>query len=316
MQEQSKFIQQLLEWIDEFSIACTLEHGLSNNTATSYKSDLSGFAKFLKDTNKHDLTKSTIKKYFLKLHTDKISRSSFLRKISALNNFFSFLLINTKIRENPISTIPRPKKEKVLPKFLQYSEIEKLIEYCNANQDKYHIRMSCIITILKTTGMRISELLNLKVHDIEIDHHKNQQFVQIVGKGNKERLVPLHQDALDVIQKYLSIRSQFMKNSENNSHLFPSRSKNQRLTREQVGMSLKKISIACGLDHHKISPHIIRHSFATNLCSKKIDLRVLQEILGHSDISTTEIYIDVMDKEIIDFVNTHHPLNKTITESE
>jgi integrase/recombinase XerD len=227
-----------------------------------------------------------------------------LRKISSLNQFLQFLVEENFLVENPMVDIKRPAKEKSLPKFLKPAEIEILIE--NAKKDnKFGIRMALIIDFLYASGMRISELLTLRMSDIK----NAEKLIMIKGKGNKERLVPLRKQTFGLLEKYLEVRKDFVSSLDGDKYLFCSRGGTGHLTREMVGMELKKVALLSNIDPTRVSPHVLRHSFATNLVNKKVNLRVVQELLGHSDISTTEIYIDTMDSEIVDFVKENHPMS-------
>ena len=289
------------QYLDKFLIICQVERGLSKNTVSSYKTDLVDFINFNKTS---EINKKTIRSYLENLYLKQIKRSSYLRKLSSLNQFMQFLVEEKVLIENPIVDIKRPAKEKTLPKCLKPAEIEILIETAKKD-NKFGIRMALIIDFLYASGMRISELLTLKMNDIK----NAEKLIMIKGKGNKERLVPLRKKTFELLAEYLIVRKDFVSSLAGDKYLFCSRSGTGHLTREMVGMELKKVARLANIDETRVSPHVLRHSFATNLVNKKINLRVVQELLGHSDISTTEIYIDTMDSEIIDFVKEHHPMS-------
>ncbi len=291
----------LSEMLKKFLIICHVERALSKNSLSAYKTDLSNFIEFNKEKI---IDKQSIRSYLEYLYSKQIKRSSYLRKLSSLNQFISFLIEEKALKDNPMTEIKRPKYEKKIPKFLKPEEIELLIETAKKD-NKFGIRMALIIEFLYASGMRISELLCLKISDI-----KNiTQLIMIKGKGNKERLVPLRSQTIDLLDRYLEIRNDFISSVNAADYLFCSRSGTGHLTREQVSMELKKVATLANIDKTRVSPHVLRHSFATKLANKKINLRVLQELLGHSDISTTEIYIDTMDSEILDFVKENHPIS-------
>lgn len=307
-----KLIMNLQEFIEQYLIVCKVEKGLSVNSVSSYKRDLKYFYDFLStiikgDINPEAVTKNHIRKYLEDLYLKELKRSSFLRKISSINQFFSYLLAEKIVSYNPLVEVKRPQKEARLPKFLSPDEVNQLIAAAAKPGNKFSIRMVCIIAMLFSSGLRISELLDIKVQDVCVNNEP-LLMIKVKGKGNKERLVPINSLSQQALAKYLTIREQFVTYGEKNDYLFVSRGKLQRLTREQVGMLLKKVAMTAGIDPHKVSPHVLRHSFATNLCNKKVNLRVIQELLGHSDISTTEIYLNTADQEIIDFVRENHPL--------
>ncbi len=296
----------MLVVLEKFLTICNVERGLSNNTIQSYRRDLKEFIEFIKiDLKKVD--KKIIRQFLETLHLKQLKRSSYLRKLSSVSQFMQFLIEENYIQDNPMIDIKRPKKEKKLPKFLIEKDVQYLIETAQSD-NKFGIRMACIIEFLYASGMRISELLSLKVTDIIPIQKNHEKLIMIKGKGAKERLVPVRNQTIDLLEKYLAVRNDFVKSQDGSKYLFCSRGGKGHLTREQVGMTLKKIALLANIDPNKVSPHVFRHSFATKLCHKKVNLRVLQELLGHSDISTTEIYIETADSEIIDFVKNNHPM--------
>jgi integrase/recombinase XerD len=300
------------EDLNDFIDFCNSECSLSLNTVAAYKTDLQCCIMFLRTLGVaiRNANKDNIKRYLEKLYNDGIKKTSYCRKISSLNKFFYFLLSEKRIPVNPLIDIKRPKDSIKLPKFLTEEEVALLISTAAKGDDKFAIRLTCIITMLLSTGLRISELLDLKLSQVllAIQSSDNEKFISVIGKGNKERMVPLSHDAVAAIKNYLEVRTSFIANSGNN-YLFCSRSSKGRLTREQVGMLLKKLSLSANINPDRVSPHVIRHTFATRFCNNKIDLRIIQELLGHSDISTTEIYINSLDMDVVDFVNKYHPLS-------
>lgn len=301
-------VEKLKELVKNFLTSCKTEKYLAANTIYSYESDLNEFIDFMeKDKlNIKNLKTSELAKFFQKIASNNLSTASHLRKISSIGQFMSFLCELDIIKKNPISEIDRPKKGLRLPDFLSESDINKLISASDAN-DKFGIRNKCIIELLYSSGMRVSELANLKIVDTTIQKIETK-MITIMGKGRKERLVPLNDKAILALKEYLSVRDQFKTNDSGKIYLFCSRSKSGKLTREQIGIMLKQVAIKSGVSPDKVHPHALRHSFATELCRKKVNLRIIQELLGHSDISTTQIYLDVADQEMIDFLSDNHPM--------
>lgn len=311
-EQEASIITWLENTLQAFLATCVAESALSSNTLAAYENDLRAFGEFatglkLKDVESV-LTKTVLRQYFSKLYNDKVQRSTFLRKFSSLNRFCNFLLSEQQLDKNPMVSMRRPHREMKLPRFLQEDEVSALVKQARLEGGRINLRLACIVEMLYSTGLRVSELIQVKVKDIMDKEKSIDRFIKIVGKGNKERLVPLRDSTRDLLQEYLVLRHKFLNREIDSGYLFASRGRRGHLTREQIGMALKKLALKTGMAPSVISPHILRHSFATRLCNQKIDLRVLQQLLGHADISTTEIYIEVLDREIVDFVNQHHIL--------
>ena len=304
------------------------ENGLSQNTISSYKNDLDLFLKFISKKNKNltEVNEDLFKEYLHGLSKDNIKTSSLNRKISSLKRFFKFLEIEGIIKNNPALEIKQAKSAKNLPKYLSPEEIFKLLNYLKDDQSHFSIRLSCMIEILYASGLRVSELIALPVSAIGknvIDGKVTfKNYLNVTGKGNKERIAPLNQTTLKVLEKYLIARKEM--GHENSKWLFCGKiriNKNvnqirhkalvgidEHLTRQRFNQMLKELAVKAGIDERKISPHVIRHSFASHLLNGGMDLRVLQELLGHSDISTTQIYTHILDSKLKDLVFKNHPL--------
>ncbi len=287
----------------------------SLNTTTSYESDLTLFHKFLAE-NKKNFTQCTendlseyFSEYFLKDKYGFIKiaeATSIRRKISCFRSFFAFLLEQNIISQNPILEIEIPKKSINLPFYLTKEETQSLFVYTNSINTKEGIRSNAILHVLYSSGLRISECITLKMSDI-LDLDGNiQKKVIVTGKGNKERLIFLDKESQKALGKYLLIREVFCKNKKN-FFVFCSQSKSGYVTRESVFMSLRKITHTVNLSE-RLSPHKLRHSFATHLYQNGIDLRMLQTLLGHSDISTTEIYTHIKAEDIKTTIEKFHPM--------
>ncbi len=308
------------------------EDGLSQNTILSYGKDLQLFAQFLQ-TNKIafiDVSQSTLQDYLYELHRQNLSSSSIARKISTLKNFYKFLESENLVKTSPAANLELPKRENKLPKFLSEEEIFKLLDFINSDKSEFGIRLSCMLEILYASGLRVSELVSLPVAAIQETVDENgqkilQNYLIVKGKGNKERLAPLNKSALRMLLEYLNLRKNL--GQEKSKWLFVgtfrSSKKNQtikrkeklilsdsHLTRQRFHQMLKELANKVGIDPVRIHPHVIRHSFATHLLNSGVDLRILQELLGHSDISTTEIYTHILDSKLKDLVFNHHPLAK------
>lgn len=310
---------RLNERIEPFLEMMAAERGSSKNTMESYKRDLEQAAEYFSEKSVNEILFEDITK-FLSSISKKYSKSSISRKISALKQFFGFLKSEKDLSEDPTRLIELPKKDKLLPKFLTETEISSIIEVIKNDQNSRGYRMLAFMHILSGSGLRVSEIIALKKNNIQtsiVDGMKHQ-YLMLKGKGDKERIAPLTNDAILSINQYIVVWEEFLtksqklkyKNFSGDSWLFPSKGKTGHITRQQVANLLKTYAIKAGLDPEKISPHILRHSFATNILEKGIDLRVLQEILGHSDISTTQIYTHINSAKMRGFIERHHPLAK------
>lgn len=296
-------IHGLRDYLQSFLKFCRVQKAHSINTVSSYKCDLEDFLKFTDVFNIQ-----TVESYISHLSSLDFKTSSLRRKLSSIRQFGDYLIYVGFFSENPVSFISVPKKELKLPKFLTENEINSLLSTAEMDQTPIGMRTNCIINLLYASGMRVSELVNLELSGIKFDGLGNEKTILnhmiISGKGKKERLVPISQRAINALTKYLVIR----KTSDTNKALFPSNGRDGKLTRIKVGLDLKNLAIASGIDPIRVSPHVIRHSIATHLLSKKMDVRILQQILGHSDISTTSIYLSVLKDSVSELVNKYHPL--------
>ena len=280
-----------------------LERGLSDNSIKSYDYDLILFKKFL-ITNKINDTPlnckpETIKNYLYKSFSDKKSISQ-ARSISAIKSFFNYLIFEGYIKDSPISNIESPKQEKKLPKVLTEDEIKNLIDSIDLNQD-FGQRNKTIIEILYGTGIRVSELINLKLSNIFF----KENIIKVIGKGNKERFVPLGEIASNEMKIYINNRNLLKIDSKSSDILFLNRY-GRGLTRSMIFKIISDASKRVGLDK-KISPHTLRHSFATHLIKNGADLRTIQLILGHESITTTEIYTHLDTLHLEEVLKKYHP---------
>ena len=294
------------EYIKKYLEMMVAERGVSSNTVLAYSTDLLKFKQFCEDKsiNLFNVDVNIVRSYIKFLVENKYTVASQARKIAVLNSFYLFLLSENLITKNPVNSIFLPKQALHLPKYLTIEEIEKLIETSiNINRTK-GIRLKCQIELLYATGLRVSELLNLSLSSIIKD-----KFIQVRGKGSKERLVPVHKKAIEILNEYKEIRSCFYK-TKDNKFLFPSKGKTGHQTRESFFINLKQIAIKAGIDPEKVSPHVLRHSFASHLLEKGADIRTVQFLLGHEDISTTQIYTHILANKLESAVEENHPLSK------
>ena len=287
---KEKFIEYLL-----------FEKKYSNNTIKSYETDLNKFIIFFKNKNINNITKKDIEKYIEHLNNN-LNMKSISRNISTLKSFYKFLKINNTIHINPMDTIKNPKQRKSLPKILSEEEVTKILDI--KLKTDFDFRNKAMIELMYSSGLRVSELINLKVNDIDLDN----ECVRIFGKGSKERLVPLNEYAVNYLREYILYhRKEMFKHGENN-YLFLN-NHGEKMTRQGFFKILKKIAKEKNIKT-EFSPHTLRHSFATHLLKNGADLRSIQELLGHSDISSTQIYTHISNEKLQKNYTEYHPHGK------
>ena len=277
---------------------------LSKNTILSYKDDLKKFISFIEQNDLKKLENNIIQDY-VKFLSKNFSPKSHSRKLSSLKAFFNYLFDLKLVNKNPIADVDFPKITKKIPKFLSEKEIFTLLERTYKDSSFKGLRMSVMMEILYATGIRISELVEIKNGDLSEDFSS----VLIKGKGGKQRVVPLFGKVKEVLKKYLYEKLQYNNKS---SFLFPSNSMFGHITRHRFFQLLKKLSLECGINVSKVSPHIIRHSFASHLLERGVDLRIIQESLGHKDISTTQIYTHIQSKKIRKILEEKHNIKNDL----
>ena len=289
--------------IENFKNYLKLERGLSMNSIESYEFDLIQFKNFINENSINESPKkcssSTVKRYLYKNFSNKKSRSQ-ARSISALKSFFNYLLFEGEIHSSPINDIESPKIENKLPEVLTEDEIKRLISSVNLDSE-FGQRNKTIIEVLYGTGIRVSELIELKLSNIFF----KENILKVTGKGNKERFVPLGKIAIIEIKKYLNNRDKLKINSKFSDILFLNRYGRQ-LTRSMIFKIINDSSKNAEIDK-KISPHTLRHSYATHLLKNGADLRTIQLILGHESITTTEIYTHLDTFHLEDVLKKYHP---------
>lgn len=284
-----------MNYIEIFLEALSAEKGRSDKTLESYGSDLRHAQNTLGDLT--DVTAVELQAYLSDL-PDK--PSSVARKASALRGFYKFLMLEKIIKVNPSMGLELPKRQKTLPKFLSIEEIELLIS--SAGDIKNSTRLRAMIELLYASGLRVSELCELPVTAVLGDK------LLIHGKGAKERLVPMHESAQKALYKWLDISQDDAPKTRGVKYVFPSNGKTGHITRDGFFKILKKCAVLSGIDPNRVSPHVLRHSFASHLLAGGANLRAIQTMLGHEDISTTQIYTHVLPEKLRDTVEQYHPL--------
>lgn len=278
-------------YIDEFIDYLKYEKNYSSNTIINYKKDLEEFASFYKNV---DLSYNDIRNYIMFLNNNKYTNKSISRHISTLRTYYKFLLKNKLVKNNPMTLISNPKLEKKLPHYLKLEDIELLLKITDTNK-KSDIRDNLIIEILYSTGIRVGELVNIKITDI----NKYNETIKVLGKGNKERIVFINKIVLNKLNKYLSIR-------DSNSELLFINKRGNQLNERSVRKIFENIIIRNNLKM-EFSPHTFRHTFATHMLDYGADIKSVQELLGHVNINTTGIYTHVSSKHLRDVYFKTHP---------
>ena len=289
------------EQIQNFLKFLRVEKNASTNTIMSYERDLNFLERFFshKKINFLAAQKSDLENFFKS--QSEFSASTIARKISVIKSFYSYLYEENILNQNEAANLSAPKKEAHLPPVLSPDEIAKILKYFHGREKLSDLRNRAIIEILYASGMRITEALSLKT--TQINTLKNDNYIIVKGKGATERIALLNDSAKCALQNFLDA-----KKNKKEKFVFSSRSSLGHLTRQQFDYELKKIAAEIGLARGKISAHKLRHSFATHLLEGGADLRVIQELLGHVDISTTQIYTHVASSRLKELVEEHHPL--------
>jgi integrase/recombinase XerD len=300
--------------VADFLAMLSAERGASKNTIDAYAADLEGFLGFLSErgVSPPDATVTDIQAYLGLLANEGKAPTSRARRLSALKQYYRFLLAEDLIALDPTSGLQGPKKQRTLPKVLSIAEVDHLLavsqKQCEGQDGRAlfrALRFHCLLEILYATGMRVSELVGLPRSVLRGD----KRVLTIKGKGGRERLVPLNATARLALDAFLGVSGRF----DNSEWLFPSKSALGHVTRQGFALDLKQVTDAAGIAPERVSPHVLRHAFASHLLDRGADLRAVQQLLGHADISTTEIYTHVLQERLKALVNAHHPLAKNKT---
>ncbi len=291
------------------------ERGASRNTLEAYSRDLVDLAGFLvgRGGSVLEAEPEDLRGYLSKLHDAGLAASTAARRLSAMKQFYLFLFSEGTRSDNPTTVIDSPRQGRPLPKVLSEAEVTRLLEATRAAADRAEglarrkaLRLHCLLELLYATGLRVSELVSLKRRAIGTD----DRFLTIRGKGGRERLVPLSSAARRSALDYLdALKAVEEKGRAVSDWLFPSSAKSGHLTRQRFAQELKDVAVAAGIDAGRVSPHVLRHAFASHLLANGADLRAVQQMLGHADISTTQIYTHILDERLKALVNDHHPLS-------
>ncbi|MBE6451197.1 MAG: tyrosine recombinase [Alphaproteobacteria bacterium] len=295
---QTKIVQNFLDMM-------VAEKGASINTVSAYEYDLTQFFEII-DTSPAKITRKHITDYINEISSMCYAQKSQARKLSVIREFCKFLLQEKILTDNPSQNLSAPKQEKNLPNFLTDSQIKLLIKTAQQQKNRSLKRIAVMISLMYATGLRVSELICLTQNSINFD----KRIVTVKGKGSKERLVPVSKNAIKIVLEYVNNeRKYFLAKSKQNNWLFPSKtSKSGYVTRYTFFKNLKQLAAIAELNPKIISPHTLRHSFATNLINHDADLRSVQKMLGHENIATTEIYTHIIKEKLVETVLQKHPL--------
>ncbi|NIZ01803.1 site-specific tyrosine recombinase XerD [Thalassospira lucentensis] len=301
--------------ISAFLEMMAAERGASPHTLDAYRRDLEDYVASLKARKSDPLTAADgdMRRYMAELGAAGLAPRTQARRLSSVRQFHKFLYSDGYRTEDPSANIDSPRQGQTLPKFLTIDEIDRLIVAASNHPGIKGKRLLAMVELMYATGMRVSELVELPFAAAARD----PQMLIVKGKGNKERLVPLSDPARDALRDYIDVRDAFIPSDKSegqadrpgqSSYLFPSRGKTGHLTRQMFLKMIKDLAVDAGVAPSRVSPHVLRHSFASHLLANGADLRSLQKMLGHSDISTTQIYTHVLESRLRGLVQEHHPL--------
>lgn len=294
------------------------ERGAAGNTLDAYRRDLEDFGQFLgrEGGGLTSAGRAAISRYLTALSADGLKPASRARRLSAVRQLYKFLEAEGVVAENPAASVAMPTKHRALPKTLSVDEVDRLIEAaaraaegCRGRDLVRALRHHCLLEMLYATGMRVSELVSLPRSVLKAD----PRLIAIRGKGGRDRLVPLNSRARAALERYLAVGTapeDGVSPMIATRYLFPSRGGAGHLTRQRFAQDLKQTAARAGLDATRVSPHVLRHAFASHLLERGADLRAVQSLLGHADITTTEIYTHVLEERLKRLVTEHHPLAK------
>ncbi len=292
--------------ISAFMETITAERGAAKNTIAAYTRDLEDFGEFL-DSKRRTFENAMLpelRTYLSSLVKRGLSAKTQARRISALREFYKYLYTEKIRTDNPTDALDSPKTARSLPKYLSEEEINRLFNAVEELKSPKKDRMKVLLEILYASGLRVSELISLPAATANV----KENFLIVRGKGSKDRMVPLTDAAKKALKDWIPVREKTLPKGRESRWLFPSKGKTGHLTREGFFEELKSLALIAGIDRERVSPHVIRHSFASHLIAHNADLRTVQQMLGHSNIATTQIYTHILDNRLKNTVEKNHPL--------
>ncbi|CZF79116.1 MULTISPECIES: site-specific tyrosine recombinase XerD [Grimontia] len=296
-------MEQNAALVEQFLDAMWMERGLSENTLASYRNDLTKLCQWL-DNDSVALVKvssSKLQDYQHWLFDQDYKQSSRARMLSAMRRLFQYLYREKQREDDPTATLISPKLPKRLPKDLSEEQVEALLDAPDV-EDTLELRDKAMMELLYATGLRVTELISLTTENVSL----RQGVVRVIGKGGKERLVPMGEAAIDWLERYMAHSRPALLGEQSSDVFFPSR-RARMMTRQTFWHRIKFYAALAGIDGDMLSPHVLRHAFATHLLNHGADLRVVQMLLGHSDLSTTQIYTHVATERLKQLHQEHHP---------
>ncbi len=289
--------------IEQFLDALWIERNLAQNTLASYRLDLQALAAWLQHHDRSLLTADAadLQSFLAERVEGGYKASSSARLLSAMRRLFQYLYREKQREDDPSALLAAPKLPQRLPKDLSEAQVDRLLQ-APATEEPIELRDKAMLELLYATGLRVTELVSLSLSDVSL----RQGVVRVIGKGNKERLVPLGEEAVYWIEQFIEYGRPWLMNGQTSDVLFPS-NRAQQMTRQTFWHRIKYYATLAGIDSEKLSPHVLRHAFATHLLNHGADLRVVQMLLGHSDLSTTQIYTHVATERLRKLHEKHHP---------
>jgi integrase/recombinase XerD len=292
--------------LEAFLEMLAAERGAARLTLAAYRNDLIDLSGFLaaRGVGLDAADAAALHDYLSAAGTRRLAPRTLARRLSAIRQFYRFLLTDGARGDDPTSDLDTPRLGRPLPKLLSEDEVGRLIATAAVWPEEEGVRLRCILELLYATGLRVSELVTLPLAAAQRD----PRFMLVRGKGGKERVVPLSPPSRQALAEYLAVRKQFLPEGQASRFLFPSRGREGHLTRQRCGQLLKELALGANLDPARLSPHVLRNAFATHLLDHGADLRSVQQMLGHADIATTQIYTHVQGDRLRRLVETAHPL--------
>lgn len=293
-------------WAEVFLEMMAVERGAARHTLDAYRRDLAEYHHFLqaRGLTTENADGAAVRAYLSELSRRGMAASTAARRLSAIRQYHRFVYLEGGRPDDPTQTIDGPRRQRPLPRLLGQAEIETLITAARQRRGPLGLRLVAILELLYASGLRASELMALPLSALASD----RRFLIIRGKGGKERLVPVGRAAAKALDAYLAVRETFVRPGRSSAYVFPSRARQGHLTRQRLAQLLRELAPEAGLDPGRISPHVLRHAFASHLLAGGADLRAVQLMLGHGDIATTEIYTHVQGERLAAAVRAHHPL--------
>ena len=294
--------------VDAFLDMLAAERGAAANTLDAYRRDLARWAAYCagRGVALDRADTGVLEAYLADLHGHGYARRSARRHLSALRQFHRFLVVEGWRGDDPTARLDAPKVDRVLPRTLAEAEVDALLTAAHEAEGPAGLRLACLVELLYGSGLRVSELVGLRLEQLDLA----EAILHVTGKGGRARIAPIGGQALAALDRYLAVRGGFVATAVDHGWLFPSRARQGYLTRQRILQLLKGLAVEVGLPPERVSPHVLRHAFATHLLARGMDLRVLQTLLGHADIATTEIYTHLDRSQLRATVDACHPLGR------